>query len=62
MGRGSKRRDELLNETLFFSLDHARQAITEWVEDYTRQGHIHHWPIKHQRPAQKHLPQQAILL
>jgi transposase InsO family protein len=29
-----KMRDELLNETLFFSLDHARQAIAAWVEDY----------------------------
>jgi putative transposase len=27
-------RDELLNESLFFSLDHARNALVEWVEDY----------------------------
>jgi putative transposase len=27
-------RDELLNETLFGSLTHARQALTEWVIDY----------------------------
>lgn len=27
-------RDELLNETLFHGLDHARAAIREWVEDY----------------------------
>ena len=27
-------RDELLNETLFFDLDHARQAISEWTTDY----------------------------
>ncbi len=27
-------RDELLNESLFFGLDHVRCAITEWVEDY----------------------------
>ena len=27
-------RDELLNESLFFGLDHARSAIAEWVEDY----------------------------
>ena len=26
-------RDELLNESLFLSLDHARQAIAAWVED-----------------------------
>ena len=35
-----KMRDELLNETLFFSLDHARQIIAAWVEDYnTRRPH-----------------------
>ena len=27
-------RDELLNETLFFSLDHARAATARWVADY----------------------------
>jgi putative transposase len=27
-------RDELLNESLFFGLDHARSAIAEWVDDY----------------------------
>src|SRR3954453_14853664 len=27
-------RDELLNETLFFGLDHARQIIGTWVNDY----------------------------
>ncbi|MBB3980368.1 transposase InsO family protein [Rhizobium azooxidifex] len=27
-------RDELLNESLFFGLDHARSAISEWAEDY----------------------------
>lgn len=27
-------RDELLNESLFFGLDHARSAISEWVEDF----------------------------
>jgi putative transposase len=29
-----KMRDELLNETLFFSLDHARSIIAAWKEDY----------------------------
>ncbi len=29
-----KMRDELLNETLFFSLDQAREAVAEWIEDY----------------------------
>ena len=27
-------RDELLNESLFFGLDHARNAVAEWVDDY----------------------------
>ena len=29
-----KMRDELLNETLFFSLDQARSTIAAWMEDY----------------------------
>jgi len=27
-------RDELLNETLFFGLDHARQKLAAWAQDY----------------------------
>jgi hypothetical protein len=27
-------RDELLNESLFHGLDHARQKVREWVADY----------------------------
>ncbi len=27
-------RDEFLNESRFFGLEHARSAISEWVEDY----------------------------
>ncbi len=27
-------RDELLNETLLFGLDHARCAIADWIADY----------------------------
>jgi len=27
-------RDELLNETLFFGLDHTRAVIADWIEDY----------------------------
>ena len=29
-----KMRDELLNETLFFSLDHARSMVAAWMVDY----------------------------
>ena len=42
-------RDVLLNETLFFSLDHARKAIPEWAEDYnTRRPHS---ALAYQTPA-----------
>src|ERR1700689_414752 len=30
-------RDELLNETLFFGLDHARARIADWADDYNSQ-------------------------
>ena len=30
-------RDELLNETLFMSLDHARVAIAAWANDYNQE-------------------------
>jgi putative transposase len=30
-------RDELLNEGLFFGLDHARTRIADWAGDYNRQ-------------------------
>ncbi len=30
-------RDELLNETLFPSLDHARVVIAAWAEDYNQE-------------------------
>jgi len=29
-------RDELLNETLFFDLDHARTALVHWIADYNQ--------------------------
>lgn len=32
-----RRRDELLNETLFLSMAHARVEIAAWVEDYNRE-------------------------
>ncbi|MBB3956969.1 putative transposase [Novosphingobium sediminicola] len=30
-------RDELLNETLFLNMDHARVQIAAWVEDYNQE-------------------------
>jgi putative transposase len=42
-------RDELLNESLFFGLDHARNAIAEWVDDY---NHFRpHSSLGYQTPA-----------
>ena len=32
-------RDELLNETLFFGLDHARAKIANWADDYSQRPH-----------------------
>lgn len=42
-------RDELLNESLFFGLDHARSAIAEWADDY---NHFRpHSSVGYQTPA-----------
>ena len=30
-------RDELLNETIFYDLDHARSALARWVASYNQQ-------------------------
>ena len=32
-------RDELLNETLFFGIDHAREAVANWIHIYNTE-----WP------------------
>ncbi len=42
-------RDELLNETLFFDLDHARAKIANWVADYNLQRP--HSSLKYMTPA-----------
>ncbi|MEN6584960.1 MAG: IS3 family transposase [Sulfuricella sp.] len=42
-------RDKLLNEALFFGLDHARQAVAEWTEDYNT-GRPHS-ALDYQTPA-----------
>jgi transposase InsO family protein len=44
-----KMRDELLNETLFFSLDKAREAVAEWVEDYNTERP--HSSLAYETPA-----------
>ena len=45
----SKMRDELLNETLFFGLDHARTVIAAWVADYN--ANRPHSALGYQTPA-----------
>jgi putative transposase len=42
-------RDELLNETLFFNLDHARKAIKTWIDDFNQARP--HSAIGYQTPA-----------
>src|ERR1019366_2098687 len=42
-------RDELLNESLFFGLDHARTKITEWINDYNQRRP--HSALGYQTPA-----------
>ncbi|EYD77945.1 Mobile element protein [Rubellimicrobium mesophilum DSM 19309] len=42
-------RDELLNETLFFGLDHARSAVARWVADYNLERP--HSALGYQAPA-----------
>lgn len=45
----ARMRDELLNETLFFSLSHARSATARWVADYN--GHRPHSALGYRTPA-----------
>ena len=40
---------ELLNETLFFGLDHARSAVSRWVADYNAARP--HSALGYQKPA-----------
>lgn len=42
-------RDELLNETLFLGLDHAREKVTAWVDDYNNRRP--HSALAYQTPA-----------
>ncbi len=44
--------DELLNETLFLSLDHARELLAEWQDDYNTVRPHRDW-----QPAALHLCQ-----
>jgi putative transposase len=53
-------RDELLNETLFFALDHVRPKLARWARDFNNR--CPHSPLGYMTPAalRAHLPQQAI--
>jgi transposase InsO family protein len=53
-------RDELLNETLFFGLDHARTKIADWVGDYNGQRTHSSLGYLTLRPMPPTSPQHAI--
>jgi transposase InsO family protein len=56
-------RDELLNESLFFGLDHARSAVTEWREDSnTARPHSSLGYQDPGRPSPRSSPQPASAL
>ena len=42
-------RDELLNETLFFGIDHAREAVARWTHTYNTERP--HSALGYQAPA-----------
>jgi putative transposase len=52
-------RDELLNESLFFGLDHARSAIAEWAIDTTISGRTHRWDTRPRQTMPGQSPQPA---
>ena len=53
-------RDELLNESLFFGLDHARSAIADWVKDFnTARGRTPRSAIRPPQPMPRSSPQPA---
>jgi putative transposase len=43
-----RKRDELLNETLFFGIDHAREAVAEWAHTYNTERP--HSALEYQAP------------
>ena len=56
-------RDELLNETLFFGLDQAREAIAAMGGRLQHTlVHTRHWAIRHRQPSLPNSPQQAFTL
>jgi hypothetical protein len=55
----ARMRDELLNETLFFGLDHAGAKIANWVGDYHSQPCIPRWAAWHLLPTPQTSPQRT---
>jgi hypothetical protein len=53
-------RDELLNENLFFGLDHARIKIAHWADDYNELVRTQLWAISPRRLMPLTSPQHAI--
>lgn len=56
----SKMRQELMNETLFFGLDHARSVIAAWVADYNAARPERHSDTSPPRLMPPNAPQWAI--
>lgn len=52
-------RDELLNESLFFGLDHARSAIAEWRQDFNTARPHSSLGYRTRRPSPDPSPQPA---
>lgn len=52
-------RDELLNATLFFGIDHAREVEARWTNTYNTEGPILPSAIRLRRSLQANLPQWA---
>jgi hypothetical protein len=44
-------RDSLLNESLFFDLDHARGAILKHAQDYNTTDRARRWAVERERTS-----------
>jgi putative transposase len=53
-------RNELLNETIFYDLDHARSALARWTAGYNQKRPTQPSVISPRRPSRETSPQRAI--
>jgi putative transposase len=53
-------RDELLNETIFYDLDHARSALARWTAAYNQKRPHSALGYLTPRPSREPSPQRAI--